>query len=328
MTRRLTWIPVAAAALALTSPALPAEDSEPVTLAFKFVQGAARKYRMDTKADLTLMQGGGGLGALPITFKSALVFTEKITGVQDGVGALAVTPLVMTIDTAALGMNTSMRMEGGKMTINGQPAPPSANAGGIAGMTGRVINLRRTATGETSGAEGGATRGVISSTHLMQLPDKPVKVGDSWETVLVMQPNLPLAGPQELPEVEIKLTHTLKALQPKGGKLHALIESAGGGATPEGGSVVVQQKYAGTSRFDVSTGSVASGDYSMDLHMESPLPSGLAPGGDQAMPKRLQIDGTMKFVLSEQPLTAPAKKPVPAKKPAPRTAPAKKPVKK
>jgi hypothetical protein len=311
--------------LLLAAAPMAAQDSDPsppLALAFKHMVGKVQKYRLDTNADLMVTSEGGPLPQLPIGMKTVMTFTEKVTGEKDGAGTLTVQPLVMTVDTQVMGMSRKLKAEGGKVTMDGKPVPAAANLTG--GLSGRPVTLQRSLNGTLSGKEGAGVQAMLGSSYLLRLPEQPVTIGESWESTLVVQPNLPLGGPsQPIPEIEIKLKHTLKSTEVKQGRTHALIETTGAGSTPDGSDMKVKQEYQGVTRFDATAGSVVSAAYTMDLKMDMPLPAAAfgGPAPEGTVPPRIKVEGAMKFGLAELPLTV-----APAKKPAPKPAPVRKPL--
>lgn len=293
-----------------------------VSLVYKYQTGKLQKFRLDSKSDLTISpEGAGGLGPIPFTAKLQAVYTEKVAGTNQGTGTILVTLGSMVIDTNALGLNNVVKVQSGKpTTINGQPAPPGAGGEFARALaSNKPLTLMRDPRGGMTDAEGSAPMptGGIGMT-IAQLPDHPVKVGDSWEVAQKIRASVPGApGGQAAPEIEVRFTHTLKELVTKGGKQFALIESTGSGSTPtDTPGPAVNQNITGTTRFDIDRGAVASGQYNMDLSMKvaaPALPAGAAP---QGAPSSIKVDGIITMTLAELPVTPPAAtaKKAPAKK--------------
>jgi hypothetical protein len=318
-----------------------AED-QMVTLRFKHTPGQAHKFRFGMKSDMTMTPegGAGGPGALPVGMKSTAIFTEKVKSVEGDSASLIVTPLSMILDNSVMGMSIAVKMEGGKLTMNGQEVGPDSPMAPLAGMlSNKPVEVRRGALGAVTPGPGVTSLNqMLNSSFLFQLPDHPVKIGDSWETSESGGSALGLGGGiggglgPKLPDMQLKLTHTLKALENKGGHVVAVIETKGGSGAAEGAADDQGQKYEGTVRFDVTAGGVQSAQYSADVKTKINL-AGLLSGGaggaglpgapdapkPENLPGAMRIDGMMKLDLAELPLvTAPAKpavkKPV-AKKP-------------
>jgi hypothetical protein len=335
MFRRYSALTLVVGAAALAGTALraqetpaPAAGGEEVALVYKFKPGQLQRFRSTTNVDLTLTpQGdaGGGLGPIPMTGKTEMVYSEKVTGASNGTGTLAWKLEAMTMNFNILGSNFGMTRKNGKWvsTLNGQPAPEGVGgpgAGAAAAMQ-TSATIKRGPRGETSGPGGStATAGQLLGGAALSsslLPDRPVKVGVSWETTQMVSPNVP--GPAgaaaPAPPIEVKFTHTLKELQKRNGNVHALIESVGSGTAPEGAAgSSASQSITGTSRFDLTRGVLAGGQYQIDLSVKAPIAAlngGAAPG---AAGQSVNIDGTLKMTLVEAP-PAPAKaKPAPRKK--------------
>jgi len=359
MTRR-TWPLLLAGLLVLAATAdLRAQvEGQAVTLAFQHQAGKIRKYRLTSKSDLVMSPqgagGGGGLGPIPLELKTNMQFTEKVAGVKDGKGTLTVTPLALVADTAVMGMNMQMKMEGGKVLLNGQPVPPDAGLGPMAAMlSDQPVIVRRDARGriETDAAPNASLGQLLGSSYLVQFPEGPVKVGDTWESTMQMPGGAPAGVPLPVQgaALEVKLTHTLKALETVAGRLIAVIESTGqtpglpapepapapapgeapGGVapTPEGTT------YSGLTRFDVAQGAIVGGKYGTQIRLSMPLGGllgGGAPGGAPGaaapgLPDGIRIEGSMAFDLGELPYVAPAAKPAPKPAAKPTTKPAPKP---
>jgi hypothetical protein len=193
-------------------------------------------------------------------------------------------------------------------------------------LSNKPVEVHRGILGQvTPGPGATGINQMLSSSFLLTLPDKPVRVGDSWETAVKAQGQLGLGGgfAPNLPDVELKLTYTLKSLEDKGGHTLAVIETKGKSGAGDAGAGEGGQNYTGTTRFDVTAGGVQSAKYIADVKLKMNLggllggaPGGAAPppGGvkPEGLPGSMQIDGTMSFDLAEVPL-APAKSP--AKKP-------------
>jgi hypothetical protein len=332
------WLLAAGAAALIAVPAVRAQDETPppepapggeaVALAFKFPQGAVQRFRGDIKMDMSLSMGGGGLGPIPITMKMLMAYTEKVLGSRAGTGTLALKMDTMAMSFNAMGQQGSIKSQNGKVTTSFPGAPggagamggmPGANAEQFRALTaGKPVVLRRSALGATTGTEalaglptqsfGGAGQSVVL------LPDHPVRVGESWESSTTIRPGMggPLPpGVAPAGEVTIQMTHTLKAIQPRNGHRHAIIETVGttstGGAAAGGEAPSFNQEIQGTTRFDLDRGAIVGAQYEGMMSMGMTLPSG-GPGGADgpAAPGalaggRMQIDGQLKLTLVEVP---------------------------
>lgn len=304
----------------------PAPDT--VLLAFKHEAGKVQSFRADVSGDLALSPegegGAGGLGPVPFGLRMNVAYSEKVAGVKEGVGTLASTVTTMTVRTDAMGNQIVGKLANGKVTttLNGRPVENAPGAvGSLRSLAAQSRStMRRTPTGEVTLVSGigngvGQVTGAPSAVIAQFSPD-PVRVGESWETVQKFRPGVSGTAPPGVtpPEVEVRLTHTLKSIEVKNGRRHALVETTGSGSTPEGSATSVSQNITGTTRFDIERGAVLSAQYDVDLSMKLSL-AGLGQPAAPGLGGVIRIDGMLKIVLTEAP-AAPAK-PAP-KKPAPR----------
>ena len=289
------------------------------TLAYKYQTGNIQKFRLETKSDLTLTpEGGGGiaasLGPLPIASKMTTAYTEKVAGTRQGTGTLTIKVDSLLIDTNVMGRASVIKVQNGKTTatVDGQPAPEGALGGAANSLSTKPVTVKRDPRGLVTSESGGMPAGGAGAS-IAQLPDHPVKVGDSWEVVQQVAANLPGPGGGIAPPLDVRFTHTLKEVVTKNGKQFALIESMGSGSTPaDAAGPSLNQSITGTTRFDIARGAVASGQYNMDISMK--LGTAALPGGGAAGaggPSSVKIDGLIAMTLIETPATpaAPAKKP-------------------
>lgn len=302
-----------------------APSSDEVTLAYKYRTGQVQKFRAVSKSDVTVTPEGGGAGFAipPIAVNTQYVYTEKVAGEKDGTGTLSLAMSGLLMTTSVMGMDTVIKMVNGKTTatINGQPA---AGMGPGMGMlqnlfSSKPVMLKRDVRGNAAAALTGANPGQLFGMAAMtgvSLPETPVKVGDTWESTRRTAPSLPgpLAAAGSAPDVDMKFTHSLKALEVKNGKQFAIIESTGSPAPPMAAGAestvdAANQSIATTSRFDVARGALVSSRSSIEFSMKiaSPtLPGGPASGGapPAAGPmggQSLRIDGTVELTLTEVP---------------------------
>lgn len=301
--------------------------SEEVTLAYKYRPGQVQKFRAVSKSDVTVTpESGAGAGFVipPIAVNTQYVYTEKVAGEKEGTGTLSLAMTGMLMTTSVMGMDTVIKLVNGKTTatINGQPA---AGMGPGMGMLQNLFNskpvtLKRDARGNAAAGLAGANPGQLFGMAAMigvSLPEGPVKVGDTWESTRRTAPSLPgpLAGSASAPDVEMKFTHSLQAVEVKNGKQFAIIESTGSPAPPiaaPGESTVdaANQSISTTTRFDVARGVLVSSRSSIEFSMRigaptlpgGPAPSGAAPAAGQS----LRVDGTIDLTVTELP-TPPAR---------------------
>ncbi len=331
---------------AQTDPPPPAESggAETVKLGYKYTTGQIQKFRGTAQNDLTLSlgEGGGGLGPIPMNQKIDFILVEKVLGTRQGTGTLSVRVDSMSMAMNVLGTDIVMKSVNNKVTtlINGQPQEgglpggPGNPAAALKGVN-TPFSLRRDPFGVQSPIPGAKApnspllREITNS--FLQFPDKPVAVGESWETVMKSRPDVggPGSVPGASPEIEVKYTHTLKSMETKNGVRYALIESIGSGSVPgPDGMPGSSQDVSGTTRFDIARGAIVSGQYTATLNLKLgglQLPGAAAAGaGNGQAPPNMSIDGQTVTTFVEVPAT-PAKKPV-AKKPATRKPAARKPV--
>lgn len=288
-------------------------------LQFKYKAGQTQAYKATVKIDAAVSPEGPGAAAanpVPVMVRSVVAFSEKVMGTRKGTGTLQmpISSLVTTQEVAII--KAVVKYQNGKLTasVNGKPQPLSANSAGLAELKKAAV-LRRDPQGKvTPVGKGSDAIGQLfgsSSYTLVQFPDKPVSVGDSWETVERIRPSV--VGkrvPFVIPEIEFKYTHTFKGIQEKNGRKTALIETSGSGSTvgAEGGENMLNQSVTGTTRFDIARGVVVSSQHNVILSLLLGVPSGGAaaqPGG------ALRLDGSMDVVVTEaagKPAAAGAKK--------------------
>ncbi len=316
-----TALSLAAVPLCLAATHLAAQEAaQPVTLAFKHKTGQAQKFASEVKTEATITTGGGGgLGPIPVTLNMLYSYSEKVVGTKQGTATLSSLLELPSVSANVVGQEYVVKKKGGKtvVTTNGEPADTSGLSGPAAGletmMKTRKGVIRRSPIGELSAVSGDGAElaqmlssGIVGPT--LRLPDHPVNPGDSWEFETKFRPAIPgpvpsLSGPQEM---DLKLTYTFKALDKKGGKQFALIETAGNaeGTGPQGTAAVSQK---GTTRFDIARGAVVSGKMSTTLNMagsDAPPAANNAAAGVGGM----RIDAVFDVVLREVPVTAaPAK---------------------
>ncbi|MGV3723822.1 MAG: hypothetical protein ACO1SX_23230 [Actinomycetota bacterium] len=317
----------AVGALALAGASVAGQEAPPpaqeVSLVYKYKTGSIQKFRMEAKSDLTVTPDGGGIGPLPISSKITTLYTEKVTGTRAGTGTLSARVDSFLVDTDALGNRLVGRLVKGKLTytVNGQPAPEGGIGAALSSGAemSKPLTLKRNPLGVVT--EGGSPNagGAGPGNTLAQFPERPLKVGDTWETSQPMGAgfaNGPLGGAGAA--LQATFTHTLKSLVTKDKRVFAMIESIGATTPMEGeAGPAIKQNISGISRFDVERGVLVGGQYSLDLSMKVGAPAllGGAGGGpaEGAAPPNMKVDGITSLTIQEIPNT-PAKPA--AKKPA------------
>ncbi|MBM3459277.1 MAG: hypothetical protein FJX77_12175 [Armatimonadetes bacterium] len=196
--------------------------------------------------------------------------------------------------------------------------------------------LRRDARGSISEQKG--TTGdnsplarINNPAFLLQFPDRPVAVGESWSVDQNLTLGLPGPPGAGLPEMMFKLKHTLKEVQMRNGRREALIQTEGNAAisnisSPMGPQIRnATQALTGTTRFDLAGGRIAGGAFTMLYSMDMTAPAGLgaavgaAPADGAAAPaQNIKLNGSAEITLTEE---APAPKPAPTRRPSSRRKP-------
>ncbi len=306
---------------------------EEVTLAFKYKTGQQQRFRGEVKSDFSVTPEGegGGIGPIPISAKMNFTALEKVAGTRQGTGTLSVSVPLLNLTTNVFGTEIAITSSGGKVTtlVNGQPAQAGAAMPGMDPSMLKSMSapttLKRDARGATIGDLGGLSVFAGATMGILELPDKPVKKGDSWETVRKQKLALPgplAAAAGGVPEMEMKFTHTLKNLETKAGKLFAIIESSGAvqaggvpgaagapGANPATGAAGFQQDMTGTTRFDVARGSVVGGRFTVTFGSKVNVPTPMNGGAAAPVGGGMRIDGNVETTLNEiTTATTPAKK--------------------
>ena len=333
-----------------------APSGEPIALAFKHPAGRVQRFRSTTKFNLTLDSGGSAGAATvipPVALTVDLVSVETVTGVQGTIAALSIRPESLALTAEIFGNKLVMRNAGGKVTttLNGQPAPPGLSGPGVAGALtdAAPMVLRRDRLGLVAPQAGDSAppMSLASTTSspalLLRFPEQPVRVGETWEGSIrssVAVPGVP-GGGATIPDVEVKVSHTLKELQTRNGRRFALIATSATttvaeARTAQGNTLRnFSQALNGVTRFDLDAGKAIGGTYNVVFSAELPAvappggappgtgpippapaapgsPGGTAPGAGGAAPFRFKIDGTADITVSEAP--AAATRPTPAKR--------------
>jgi len=310
-------------AVAVVGQEVPPPTQE-VTLVYKYKTGNLQKFRMEAKGDMTVTPEGGGIGPIPVSSKVATIYSEKVTGTREGTGTLAAKFETFQVDADLLGNALAGRMVNGKLkyTINGQPAPEGGVGAALAAGADvtRVLTLKRSALGAITEGAGPNAGGTGPGNTLVQFPEHPVKVGDSWETTQPVGSGI-ASGPVGAAVQQAKFTHTLKSLVTKDKRLFALVESLGASISPEDPTApVIKVNISGTTRIDVERGVLVGGQYSIDTSGKIgtagfPGAGGGAPADGAAAPS-MKLDGITTLTVQEVPATAaPAAKKPAAKKP-------------
>ncbi len=168
----------------------------------------------------------------------------------------------------------------------------------------------------------------LTLTLNLVLPERPLKVGDSWETETTSAVPVPTdfgQGKVIQPKVLFRLTNSFKELKRVGDRKIAVIETLGTGefkGSPEDSLVSMNLSLTSNSQFDVDGGYVRgeSGnfDFLLRLKVETLLPPQLlekARTEGRQLPEFLDFDGTLAMTTVEGAPTP--TKPAVGRKPAP-----------
>jgi len=253
-------------------PAAPASAARPVTLRLKFTPGQTLYYSMVTDTNGTVLTGQSGAG-MPIQVHMQMLMHQTVKGIRASDGAAT---MVVGIDTMSMGMNgrafplppgklTQMKTIG-TMTIlpNGKTLSftPSAGLSAAPSMPGMDMSHAN------------------PMGNLGQLPDTPVKAGDTWKSSVAMGMMM---------NMQASSTFSLASLDSADGKTIAVINQTTGGtfgmpgaggtaaAGPMGMKMKGTVKGTGTLRFDVDAGAMQAQTGQADITMTMMPPGATAP---------------------------------------------------
>lgn len=153
---------VIASVLVLLSVALAATAQEPVLLQYNPAPGTTVKYQMNIRGTtvVTAMQK-----AQKTDLETNMKLEQKVTGV-DKQGNIEMTTTIQE----------------GTITVNNTPTPLPA--------IGQIIKVKMAKNGEVVESEG-MDQGNFNQMQI-KFPDKPVKTGDSWDSSIQPNPQLPI----------------------------------------------------------------------------------------------------------------------------------------
>lgn len=314
------------------TPSPASSEDQGILLAYKFRVGQQQKFRGTVQIACTLSiegnpsVGGRRLEPFPYESRQMIVYTEKVTGLKDGAGTISLSPFAADTSTEMLGSRTVARLVNGKMVVtnNGKPV----RTGSTDGVSRPApTSLLRSAQGNTKVSGNPASPanadnplfGGLSLGATVQFPDRPVKVGETWETRRRFAGQGLGSGLRSTAgTVEKELTHTLKEIQRKGSRQIAVIETTAnstetppGGAKPDGRTPTrgILQTTTGLTYFDVGRGVVTLMKFSADATAHADPPRSLPPL-DTPEPPLLRVDGHVDLTLTElaeAPATSPAR---------------------
>jgi len=300
----LTACPVAAhaqiaapvpATPAAPATAAPASAAQPVTLRLKFTPGQTLYYTMTTDTNGTMLTGQSGAG-MPIQVHMQMLMHQTVKDVRASDGAAT---MDIGLDTMSMGMNGRT-----------MPLPPDklAQMKTIGTMT-ILPNGKTVSFTPSAGLSGAAPMPGMDLSHtnpmgsLGQLPDSPVKVGDTWKSAVAMG----MMGTQ------VAAGFTLSSVDTAGGTTTALIKqtingtfdtsTATGAAVSAPAGMAMKGNVSGTStlRFDVDAGAVAGQTSHANITMTMTPPGATAP-----MKMQMKVNATLKRASAPIPAANPA----------------------
>jgi hypothetical protein len=340
----LSWVLVPALARAQEAPSAVAPPAEgPVhKLAYKYRPGTVHRYRYTTRGtlilDISRLIPPGAIGQIPtstsIDLASEYDLILKIKSVDPEDSAVVeITVDNMVITGRGEGRNAVARLRNGKLSVtrDGQPYPLK-NLKGTNPFAGKTFSARVAATGyvmERRGNWQDALREAFGDdpvtsvfpltfgmpdVGLLVLPAESVPVGAAWDEPEPVP--LPRPAGAARARIEARTRNTLTMVQQKGIRRVAVIDSAGESVVPQeeirgahGGPVTLEGgkfTVVGTSYFDIGSGELRMGEYTVRLKLDAPLALvGAPPGGSVRIEGGLS--GTVNVQSSEPARPAPAR---------------------
>ncbi len=315
--RRLLLIPL----LALLGSAAvgqepPAPASDEVSLIYRYKIGQVTRTRSTTKADANISLVGGTAGGsdIPLVIKIVTSETETTTGTRQGTATLRkdVGSVTYSIDQA--GVPVVARFVNGRIvsaSANGLALPPDQRTKLAEQLTANrkfeSRTLRRSAVGRTTDTAGVPDEDSFAT--LFIAPDKPVKIGETWEHTERIKPSAwGIPASAAIAGLETRVQHTLKSVEERDGRKLAVVDTSGsltGDSATTGG---VQQSFTGTTRFDIAAGRPVSGQYWIDVTQELPASALRLPPGAAEFARVVAV------VEVKMEITPVATKPTPAPK--------------
>lgn len=248
--------------------AAPAPASGAVTLRYKFTPGEVLRYKM-TMDMATAMSGLPGTTPPPTTPMKThmeMVYRQTVMDVRASDGAATLAGKYESLST----------------TMNGSPMPGNPMLNAMKGSfttvmspTGKMLSFK---VGDRATSPGvpGMSMPKMGENMPSYLPDGPVKVGDTWDTVVDLS-RMMAAG--SAPGMQVAFHSTLTGLDASGGTTVASISQTqqakmdfkSPASSPTAFSMTGDVAGTGTTRFDVDAGAIASMDMTMTTHSTSTL---------------------------------------------------------
>lgn len=278
---------------AQAAPAAPA----PITLRLKFTPGQTLYYSLVSDTNGTVLMGQSGAG-MPLQVHTQVLMHQTVKNVRASDGAAT---LDVGIDSMSMGMN-------------GKAFPMPADKLGQMKTLGTLLLLP---TGKTlsftpSAAMGAATPPMpgMDMSHMSpmsglgQLPEAPIKAGDTWKSAIAMS----MIGAQ------VAAGFTLTGVDTTGGKTVATIAqttsgtfdtaaAADGATAPASAGMAMTGTVSGTGtlRFDVAAGTVAGQTSRTSITMTM-----TPPGATEPVDVRMNVRSTLARASAPAPTTDPA----------------------
>jgi len=295
--------PLICAALLVTLPLAghaqtppPAALSGPITLRYKYAAGETRRYKLTLDMDMTMHRASTSSAARPLPpmrQHMEMLYSQTVQSVRpDGAATL-------------VGHITQMTA-----TLNGHALPlPKAMTGAYAGSfttvmspTGKLLSMALPPS-----VQGKMPRGIdISKMGGMapaSLPDKPVRVGDTWRGAADLGQMFGSAVPG-MPGMQINVVSSLARVEPGGiADIRQQLEGTIGSTLPAGnaGSVKMRGRITGDTlmKFNVKAGEI-TGKGGTTHMVASVLPVLLASAKKVGV---INMDMTMKTHWEQLPAT-------------------------
>lgn len=250
----------------------PMAAAQGVTLRLKYSLGQSLYYRLVTDMDGTILTGQSGAG-MPIKQHMEMLMRQTVKDVRATDGAA-------TIDTGIDSMT---------MTMNGQSMPMPADK--MAQMktvgtfvilpTGKSLSFKPSAALANAALPGMDLTKMNSMSSLGQLPDGPVKPGDSWKSAISMgMLGSSMAAHFVLDSVDTTGGKNIAVVNQTTDGLFDTSTSKSGG--PMGLKMTGHITGSGVLRFDVDGGAIDSQTSKADITMN------MTPPG-AAMPMKMQM---------------------------------------
>ncbi len=289
-----TLLPLAAQA---QTPA-PAPAPAAVTLRYKFAPGEVIRYQTTTDTDMIMPNVPGLPASQPTAYKShtEMVDRETVKFVRAADGAATLVGLVESLTS----------------TMNGKPthnaALTSIKQSAITTVitpAGKLLSLKA-GEGTSFATAPGFDMSKMGGTMPAALPDGPIKVGDTWDTVADLSRIMPGSGG---PGMQMTVHSALTALDTSAGKTIATISQTynvpldmkSPSSSPVAFTMTGDETGTDVWKFDVGAGAIISSDMTMTMHTTSvfPKPAGGTGAGSGPVHMTMQMTAHMKRLPSQ-----------------------------